>query len=164
MIPINKVNGQAKSSFWLTDGQNNNYPNFQYMHQRGTNGYDVCTWNECDASWWVVYPVTTVDIPVQVIGDKAYAALNAPFGFIAPQGVQANTVKLNASGDGAELVPVNGPIPANTPVILVGGAEASKITLTLTTEASQISGNQLVGTLQAAEIPAGAYVLTDVQG
>lgn len=164
MIPINKVNGQAKSSFWLTDGQNNNYPNFQYMHQRGTNGYDVCTWNECDASWWVVYPVTTVDVPVQVIGDKAYAALNAPFGFIAPQGVQANTVKLNASGDGAELVPVNGPIPANTPVILVGGAEASKVTLTLTTEASQISGNQLVGTLQAAEIPAGAYVLTDVQG
>lgn len=165
VIPINQVSGKAKATFWLTDGKNGNYPSYQYMHQRSDRGFDMCTWNAGDAaSQWVVYPVTTVDVSMTVIGDKAYAALNAPFGFTTPEGVQANTVKLNYDKDGAELVPVSGPIPANTPVILTGPATAATATVTLTTDEAQITGNELVGTLQATEVPAGAYVLTDVEG
>ncbi len=165
VIPIDQVSGKAKATFWLTDGKNSNYPSYQYMHQRSDRGFDMCTWNAGDAaSQWVVYPVTTVDVPMTVIGDKAYAAINAPFGFTTPEGVQANTVKLNDAKDGAELIPVNGPIPANTPVILTGSATTTTATVTLTTEEAQITGNELVGTLQAAEVPAGAYVLTDVEG
>lgn len=122
------------------------YPNHRAIHQASDNR--IVGWETgADATKWYVIPATTLDLPLNVVGDKTYATTYLPFGVTLPDdgSVKAYIVTL-AESEKATVSEV-ADIPANQGVVLVGqSASATKATLTLGTASADCTDNLLSGT------------------
>lgn len=121
------------------------YPNHRAIHQASDNR--IVGWETgADATKWYVIPATTLDLPLNVVGDKTYATTYLPFGVTLPDdgSVKAYIVTL-AESEKATVSEV-ADIPANQGVVLVSETAAAKATLTLGTASANCTGNKLNGT------------------
>lgn len=82
-----------------------------------------------------------------------------PFAAAIPEGVTAYTMSYT-SGDAATVTPVDGTIPANTPVLLNGSGEKtfSGSSVAIDADASNVNG-ALTGVFAATIVPLDSYVL-----
>lgn len=114
-----------------------------YIH---CNTNNLVGWEVSAPSKWYVVPATDVEVAMKAVGDKSYATAYLPFGVSAISGAEAYVGALNDTKDQLNMTEVK-TIPANKGVVLVGTADATKATLTISNlnEALTIA-NDLVGT------------------
>lgn len=93
-----------------------------------------------------------IDLSLAQVGDKYYATTYLPFAVTIPEGVNAYTATLNENN--ITLNAVSGVLPAETAVILEGGAAAASFKLTSDNSTTVNKGN-MKGTLSAKTIEAG---------
>lgn len=126
------------------------------------------TYNGEEGSWVVVgnFRLTslgskqTIDI---TITDAKYATLVAPFEATMPEGVTASTATVE--GTTIVLTPVDGAVPAHTPVILSADAATNfQISGYPTTAPAELTAGALVGTYEDTSAPDGSYVLQNQGG
>lgn len=94
----------------------------------------------------------SVELPLTQVGEKYYATTYLPFAVTIPEGVNAYTATLNENN--VTLNAVTGVLPAETAVILEGGAAAASFKLTSDNSTTINKGN-MKGTLSAKTIEAG---------
>ena len=129
-----------------TNDQNANY----------LNGWDG------DNAKWQVFEVNEVEVPMTAINEKTYAVVYLPFAISAVEGAEVYAAKFNETQDKLDMTKVEGGIPANCGVVLVGAGE--KATLVLGEATAEISENALVGTNKAIvfnddETPSANYLV-----
>lgn len=117
---------------------------YKCLHQDA--GQKVVGWEAAaEASKWYVVPATTLDVNLNVVGDKTYATTYLPFDVKLPADVKAYIV--NHAADGVATVSEVADVPANQGVVLVGqNASATSVALTLGTASADCKGNLLSGT------------------
>ena len=117
---------------------------YKCLHQAA--GQKVVGWEAAaEASKWYIVPATTLDVNLNVVGDKTYATTYLPFDVTLPAGVKAYIV--NHAADGVATVSEVADVPANQGVVLVGqNASVTSVALTLGTASANCSGNLLSGT------------------
>lgn len=117
---------------------------YKCLHQDA--GQKVVGWEAgAEASKWYIVPATTLDVNLNVVGDKTYATTYLPFDVTLPADVKAYIV--NQAADGVATVSEVDDIPANQGVVLVGqNASVTSVALTLGTATADCSGNLLSGT------------------
>lgn len=125
------------------------------LHLAGDNTRLVPWTADADASLWYIEPVDEYTVSINEAG---YAAVNFPFSYSVPNGMDAYYGSEIDSSTDVEYVVLNhisnGFVPANTPVILE--AEAGNHSLVLTNEqptnTEDITNSILSGTLKAASV------------
>lgn len=116
---------------------------YKCLHQDA--GQKVVGWEAgAEASKWYIVPATTLDVNLNVVGDKTYATTYLPFGVTLPDDVKAYIVAQAA--DGVATVREVADVPANQGVVLVGqNASATSVALTLDAATADCTGNLLSG-------------------
>lgn len=118
-------------------------------NQSDGNDSNLCGWDapltNINPSLWHVVPATTAEIDMNTVGDKSYATAYLPYDISGVEGAEVYTGTLNATNDALNMTQIEGGIPANKGVVLVGAANA-KATLTLGESTANITSNSLVGT------------------
>ncbi len=125
------------------DGSNIWYSNTNNVDRNSINNSANCE--------WVVEEVTELPIPVNQVGDKYYATLYMP----VPVSITGSTAyTLQLTGDKQWLTPteVDGNVPAEQPVLLVG--TSSSVTATVESTAGDNVDTPLEGTLAAIAVDA----------
>ncbi len=102
------------------------------------NGWDT-------NSEWKILEVNYVDVPMNSAGEQKVATTCLPFDASNVEGAEVYTGKLNDAKDALNMTKLEGGIPANQGVVLVGTADKATITIGATTAA--ISENDLLGTI-----------------
>lgn len=132
--------------------QTSNVSDRSYLHcnnQRDGDDSNLCGWNapltNINPSLWHVVPATTAEIDMNTVGDKSYATAYLPYAISSVEGAEVYTGTLNATNDVLNMTQIEGGIPANKGVVLVGAANA-KAKLTLGESTANISSNDLAGT------------------
>lgn len=117
---------------------------YKCLHQDA--GQKVVGWEAAaEASKWYIVPATTLDVNLNVVGDKTYATTYLPFDVKLPADVKAYIV--NQAANGVATVSEVADVPANQGVVLVGqNASVTSAALTLGTASANCSGNLLSGT------------------
>ncbi len=129
---------------------------------RGTanvEGTAVKSWNAKNegANNWYIEAVDEIPVTISSVG---YATLNLPMSVNIPSGVEAYYGA--SEGDGQiNLTALNGVIPAETPVILVGTEGEHSFTIAYDDNTAKPATNALSGTLVPSTVGDGAsaYVL-----
>ena len=111
-----------------TNAENTNY----------LNGWDG------DNAKWKIFEVNYVEVPMNTVGEQKVATTCLPFDASNVEGAEVYTGKLNDAKDALNMTKLEGGIPANQGVVLVGTADKATITIGATT--ATISENDLVGT------------------
>lgn len=101
------------------------------------NGWDT-------NSEWKILEVNYVDVPMNSAGEQKIATTCLPFDASNVEGAEVYTGKLNDAKNVLNMTKLEGGIPANQGVVLVGTADKATITIGATT--ATISENDLVGT------------------
>lgn len=116
---------------------------YKCLHQAA--GQKVVGWEAAaEASKWYIVPTTTLDVNLNVVGDKTYATTYLPFGVTLPDDVKAYIV--NQAADGVATVSEVADVPANQGVVLVGqNASVTSVALTLDAATADCTGNLLSG-------------------
>lgn len=116
---------------------------YKCLHQAA--GQKVVGWEAAaEASKWYIVPATTLDVNLNVVGDKTYATTYLPFGVTLPDDVKAYIV--NQAADGVATVSEVADVPANQGVVLVGqNASVTSVALTLDAATADCTGNLLSG-------------------
>lgn len=116
---------------------------YKCLHQDAAQ--KVVGWEAvAEASKWYIVPATTLDVNLNVAGDKTYATTYLPFDVTLPDDVKAYIV--NHAADGVATVSEVADVPANQGVVLVGqNASATSAALTLDAATADCSGNLLSG-------------------
>ena len=116
---------------------------YKCLHQDAAQ--KVVGWEAvAEASKWYIVPATTLDVNLNVVGDKTYATTYLPFDVKLPADVKAYIV--DHAADGVATVSEVADVPANQGVVLVGqNASATSVALTLGTASANCSGNLLSG-------------------
>ncbi len=149
--------------------QTSNVSNRSYLHcnnQSDGNDSNLCGWDApltgINPSLWHVVPATTAEIDMNTVGDKSYATAYLPYAISNVEGAEVYTGTLNTTNDALDMAQIEGGIPANNGVVLVGAANA-KATLTLGESTAKITSNSLVGTNLyipfTTEAPRGNYLV-----
>lgn len=149
--------------------QTSNVSNRSYLHcnnQNDGNDSNLCGWDApltgINPSLWHVVPATTAEIDMNTVGDKSYATAYLPYAISNVEGAEVYTGTLNTTNDALDMAQIEGGIPANNGVVLVGAANA-KATLTLGESTAKITSNSLVGTNLyipfTTEAPRGNYLV-----
>ena len=131
------------------------------------NLYDGSTYIDCGSNAagnnyrWTIEEVAY--LPVAVSSEVGYGTLYAPVDLEIREGVEAYTAKVN--GSFLTLQAVEDKIPAGTAVILkdngaVRDANTQCIYFQVTSDATSVSGNDLVGTYKAIAKPAEQSIYT----
>lgn len=102
------------------------------------NGWDT-------NSEWKILEVNYVDVPMNSAGEQKVATTCLPFDASNVEGAEVYTGKLNDAKEALNMTKLEGGIPANQGVVLVGTADKATITIGATTAA--ISENDLLGTI-----------------
>ena len=102
------------------------------------NGWDT-------NSEWKILEVNYVDVPMNSAGEQKVATTCLPFDASNVEGAEVYTGKLNDAKVALNMTKLEGGIPANQGVVLVGTADKATITIGATTAA--ISENDLLGTI-----------------
>ena len=109
---------------------------------------------------WVIEEVTTLPVTITAAG---YASFHAPVAVTVPSGIEAHYLTKIIDEFASMTKIEGGTIPANTGVMLTGEdgerAEEDTYNLAITTTDIKIEGNLLSGTVAAAYIQEGDYVL-----
>lgn len=122
-------NGNANPAQVETNAENTNYLNAWY----GNNAK------------WKIFEVNYVEVPMNLVGEQKVATTCLPFNASNVEGAEVYTGKLNDAKDVLNMTMLEGGIPANQGVVLVGTADKATITIGATTAA--ISENDLLGTI-----------------
>lgn len=129
------------NNFTFYDKASNNA--HSYIH---CNTHNLVGWEASAPSKWYVVPATDVEVAMKAVGDKSYATAYLPFGVSAISGAEAYVGALNETKDQLNMTEVK-TIPANKGVVLVGTADATKATLTISNSNEALTiANDLVGT------------------
>lgn len=112
-----------------TNAQNTNY----------LNGWDG------NNAKWKIFEDNYVEVPMNLVGEQKVATTCLPFNASNVEGAEVYTGKLNDAKDALNMTKLEGGIPANQGVVLVGTADKATITIGATTAA--ISENDLLGTI-----------------
>ena len=146
--------GYTKGTYYIRMGSDRN------LYDGST--YIDCGSNAADNNYrWTIEEVAY--LPVAVSSEVGYGTLYAPVDLTIRDNVEAYTAKVN--GSYLTLKAVEGTIPAGTAVILKdNGAERDGDTgciyFPVTSGATAVSGNDLVGTYKAIAKPAGLSIYT----
>lgn len=143
-----------QSSGWLTI--KDQYGNILNGEKDGN--CPINYWNSglgTEGAKWQISEVRTFDVDLKTVESKSYATAYLPFGVSAVEGAEAYVGTLNKTKDQLNMTEVK-TIPANKGVVLVGTADATKATLTISNlnEALTIA-NDLTGTLVDKAIAEG---------
>ena len=111
-----------------TNAENTNY----------LNGWDG------DNAKWKIFEVNYVEVPMNTVGEQKVATTCLPFDASNVAGAEVYIGKLNDAKNALNMTKLEGGIPANQGVVLVGTADKATITIGATT--ATISENDLVGT------------------
>lgn len=122
-------NGNTNPAQVETNAENTNYLNAWY----GNNAK------------WKIFEVNYVEVPMNLVGEQKVATTCLPFDASNVAGADVYTGKLNDAKDALNMTKLEGGIPANQGVVLVGTADKATITIGATTAA--ISENDLLGTI-----------------
>lgn len=139
---VNKVG----TTFTFQDYTNQNQ--YSYLHCSNNDGTsNVVGWetsNTLSATYWHVVPATTAEIDMKAVEGNTYATAYLPFNVSSVDNADVYVGKLNDAKDALNMTKLEGGIPANQGVVLVGNTE--KATLNIGTTTATISENDLVGT------------------
>lgn len=126
----------------LKDTKNTDNAWFAYLHSAASDYDKIVGWESgASASQWYIFPVTSVEVALNNVGDAYYASLCLPF---AVEG-DGNTKLYTGTINGNELVMAEQTaVPANTGVVLKGAAATT--TLNIVDNANAIESNSLQGT------------------
>lgn len=102
------------------------------------NGWDT-------NSEWKIFEVNYVEVPMNLVGEQKVATTCLPFNASNVEGAEVYTGNLNDAKDVLNMTKLEGGIPANQGVVLVGSAEKATITIGATT--ATIGENDLRGTI-----------------
>lgn len=102
------------------------------------NGWDT-------NSEWKIFEVNYVEVPMNLVGEQKVATTCLPFDASNVEGAEVYTGKLNDAKDVLNMTKLEGGIPANQGVVLVGTADKATITIGATT--ATIGENDLRGTI-----------------
>lgn len=100
-------------------------------------------WNGNNAKW-KIFEVNYVEVPMNPVGEQKVATTCLPFNASNVAGAEVYTGKLNDAKDVLNMTKLEGGIPANQGVVLVGTADKATITIGATT--ATIGENDLQGT------------------
>ena len=122
-------NGNANPAQVETNAENTNYLNAWY----GNNAK------------WKIFEVNYVEVPMNLVGEQKVATTCLPFNASNVAGAEVYTGKLNDTKNVLNMTKLEGGIPTNQGVVLVGTADKATITIGATT--ATISENDLRGTI-----------------
>lgn len=122
-------NGNGNPAQVETNAQNTNYLNAWY----GKNAK------------WKIFEINEVEVPMNLVGEQKVATTCLPFDASNVEGAEVYTGKLNDAKNVLNMTKLEGGIPANQGVVLVGTAEKATITIGATT--TTIGENDLRGTI-----------------
>lgn len=122
-------NGNANPAQVETNAENTNYLNAWY----GNNAK------------WKIFEVNYLEVPMNLVGEQKVATTCLPFDASNVEGAEVYTGKLNDAKDALNMTKLEGGIPANQGVVLVGTADKATITIGATT--ATIGENDLRGTI-----------------
>lgn len=94
---------------------------------------------------WKIFEDNYVEVPMNLVGEQKVATTCLPFNASNVEGAEVYTGKLNDAKNVLNMTKLEGGIPANQGVVLVGTADKATITIGATTAA--ISENDLLGTI-----------------
>lgn len=94
---------------------------------------------------WKIFEVNYVEVPMNLVGEQKVATTCLPFDASNVEGAEVYTGKLNDAKDALNMTKLEGGIPANQGVVLVGTADKATITIGATT--ATIGENDLRGTI-----------------
>lgn len=94
---------------------------------------------------WKIYEVNYVEVPMNTVGEQKVATTCLPFDASNVANADVYTGKLNDAKNVLNMTKLEGGIPANQGVVLVGSAEKATITIGATT--ATIGENDLQGTI-----------------
>lgn len=139
---VNKVG----TTFTFQDYTNQNQ--YSYLHCSNNDGTsNVVGWetsNTLSPTYWHVVPATTAEIDMKAVEGNTYATAYLPFNVSSVDNAEVYVGKFNEDKTILNMTKVDGGIPAEKGVVLVGNTE--KATLTIGTTTATISENDLVGT------------------
>lgn len=101
-------------------------------------------WDGNNATW-KIFEVNYVEVPMNLVGEQKVATTCLPFNASNVAGAEVYTGKLNDAKDVLNMTKLEGGIPANQGVVLVGTADKATITIGATT--TTIGENDLRGTI-----------------
>lgn len=134
------------TTFTFQDYANKN--RYSYLHCNNTDGTsNVVGWetsNDLNPTYWHVVPATTAEIDMKAVEGNTYATAYLPFNVSSVANAEVYVGKLNEDKTILNMTKVDGGIPAEKGVILVGNTE--KATLNIGATTATISENDLVGT------------------
>lgn len=122
-------NGNANPAQVETNAENTNYLNAWY----GNNAK------------WKIFEINYVEVPMNLVGEQKVATTCLPFDASNVAGAEVYTGNLNDAKDVLNMTKLEGGIPANQGVVLVGSADKATITIGATT--ATIGENDLRGTI-----------------
>ena len=146
--------GHTKGTYYIRMGSDRNlYDGSTYVDCGGTSDGNNYRWTIEEVQY----------LPVAVSSEVGYGTLYAPVDLTIREGVEAYTAKVN--GSFLTLQAVEDKIPAGTAVILkdngaVRDANTQCIYFQVTSDATSVSGNDLVGTYKAIAKPAEQSIYT----
>lgn len=139
---VNKVG----TTFTFQDYANKNQ--YSYLHCNNNDGTsNVVGWetsNDLNPTYWHVVPATTAEIDMKAVEGNTYATAYLPFNVSSVDNAEVYVGKFNEDKTILNMTKVNGGIPAEKGVVLVGNTE--KATLNIGATTATISENDLVGT------------------
>lgn len=94
---------------------------------------------------WKIFEDNYVEVPMHSVGEQKVATTCLPFDASNVAGAEVYTGKLNEAKNALNMTKLEGGIPANQGVVLVGTADKATITIGATT--ATISENDLRGTI-----------------
>lgn len=135
-----QVNSIETGVFELRNGNNN--PAQVETNAENTNYLNAWYGNNAK---WKIFEVNYLEVPMNLVGEQKVATTCLPFDASNVEGAEVYTGKLNDAKDALNMTKLEGGIPANQGVVLVGTADKATITIGATTAA--ISENDLLGTI-----------------
>lgn len=139
---VNKVG----TTFTFQDYTNQNQ--YSYLHCNNNDGTsNVVGWetsNDLNPTYWHVVPATTAEIDMKAVEGNTYATAYLPFNVSSVDNAEVYVGKFNEDKTILNMTKVDGGIPAEKGVVLVGNTE--KATLNIGATTATISENDLVGT------------------
>lgn len=125
-----------------------NEDRYSYLHCNNNDGTsNVVGWetsNDLTPTYWHVVPATTAEIDMKAVEGNTYATAYLPFNVSSVDNADVYVGKLNEGKTILNMTKVDGGIPAEKGVVLVGNTE--KATLNIGATTATISENDLVGT------------------
>ena len=155
--------GTATAAFDFRGDGEHDYPNYCAMHMRANK--ELVGWESAaDASQWYLYPVESVQYPLNLVEgtQDAYATMYLPF-TVSVEGADVFTIEY-VDGDYAQLKAVNGGVvPAGSPVILKGGPNGAFLVPSLE-DGEPLEDNILLGTYLEIATPANGMIFSGTPG